>query len=105
VSNPVVDEIYEEARAAGALGGKLIGAGGGGFMLLFARPSDQDRIKNRLHKLVHVPFRLEHDGSRVIFFDPGEDYTAQARLRMTRPLQAFQDATPDTLAGAEVEFT
>jgi D-glycero-alpha-D-manno-heptose-7-phosphate kinase len=105
VSNPVVDEIYGEARAAGALGGKLIGAGGGGFMLLFARPSDQERIKNRLHKLVHVPFRFEHDGSRVIFFDPGEDYTTQARLRMTRPLQAFQDATPDTLAGTEVEFT
>jgi len=97
VSNTVVDEIYQEALSAGALGGKLIGAGGGGFMLLFAHPSDQARVKERLHKLVHVPFRFEHGGSRIIFFDPGEDYTAQARQRFARPLEAFHDATPDSL--------
>ena len=81
VSNRVVDEIYATARRAGALGGKLMGAGGGGFMLLFARPSDHERIRERLAKLVHVPFRFERAGSRIIFFDPGEDYTAQAQLR------------------------
>ena len=97
VSNPVVDDIYQEALGAGALGGKLIGAGGGGFMLLFARPTDHARIKERLQNLVHVPFRFEHGGSRVIFFDPGEDYSAQARLRLARPLEAFQEAAPPTL--------
>jgi D-glycero-alpha-D-manno-heptose-7-phosphate kinase len=106
VSNSVVDEIYEAALSAGAIGGKLIGAGGGGFMLLFARPSDHERVKERLQKLVHVPFRFENGGSRIIFFDPGEDYSAQARLRLTRPLEAFHDATPGALAraaGAQVD--
>jgi D-glycero-alpha-D-manno-heptose-7-phosphate kinase len=102
VSNVVVDEIYEEAISAGAIGGKLIGAGGGGFMLLFAHPSDHERIRERLQKLVHVPFRFEYGGSRIIFFDPGEDYSAQARLRLARPVEAFQDSTPEALAHATV---
>jgi D-glycero-alpha-D-manno-heptose-7-phosphate kinase len=99
VSNRVVDEIYATARRAGALGGKLLGAGGGGFMLLFARPSDHERIRERLRKLVHVPFRFERAGSRIIFFDPGEDYTAQAQLRRTRPVEAFQESTGEQLVG------
>jgi D-glycero-alpha-D-manno-heptose-7-phosphate kinase len=92
VSNRVVDEIYSAARSAGALGGKLMGAGGGGFMLLFARPSDHERIRERLSKLVHVPFRFERAGSRIIFFDPGEDYSAQARVRLNRPLETTQES-------------
>lgn len=85
VSNSLIDGIYSAACAAGALGGKLIGAGGGGFMLLFARPSDHERIRERLAKLVHVPFRFEHSGSRIIFSDPAQDYSTQSRLRDTRP--------------------
>jgi D-glycero-alpha-D-manno-heptose-7-phosphate kinase len=100
VSNPIVDEIYATARAAGAVGGKLLGAGGGGFMLLFARPSDHEHIRDRLRRLVHVPFRFEHSGSRIIFFDPGEDYTAQARLRLKHPVEAFQDTTASIRASA-----
>jgi len=99
VSNRVIDEIYATARSAGALGGKLLGAGGGGFMLLFARPSDHERIRERLAKLVHVPFRFERAGSRIIFFDPGEDYTAQARLRLTKPVDTSQEST-SVLVGA-----
>ena len=76
VSNPQVEEMYAEAREAGAIGGKLIGAGGGGFMLLFAKPSDQKRILFRLNKLVHVPFKFEYSGSQTIFFEPEEDYSA-----------------------------
>jgi D-glycero-alpha-D-manno-heptose-7-phosphate kinase len=97
VSSSKIDDIYAEALSAGAIGGKLIGAGGGGFMLLFVRPSDQERVKERFRNLVHVPFRFEHGGSRIIFFDPGQDYSAQARLRFARPLD-FEDATPDALA-------
>lgn len=93
VSSPVVDEIYESALSAGALGGKLLGAGGGGFMLLFAHPSDHDRIRERLRKLVHVPFRFGRGGSRIIFFDPGEDFSAQAKLRLSRPVEAFQESS------------
>jgi D-glycero-alpha-D-manno-heptose-7-phosphate kinase len=99
VSNARVDEIYAEALQAGAIGGKLIGAGGGGFMLLFVRPRDHERVKDRLRKLVHVPFRFEFNGSRIVFYDPGQDYSAQSRLHMSRQLDAFEDATPEAVLG------
>ena len=54
---------------AGAIGGKLLGAGGGGFMLLFAKPEDQIKIKEQLNSLLHVPFRFETNGSQIIFYD------------------------------------
>lgn len=86
VSNSNIEEIYDQAMAAGALGGKLIGAGGGGFMLLFARPEDQNRIKEKLSKLICVPFQFEFSGSQVIFFDPEEDYSTQERERANQPV-------------------
>lgn len=70
VSTPHIDEIYEEARSAGAIGGKLLGAGGGGFMLFFARPEEHERIRERLNHLVHVPFRFDDTGSRVVLYQP-----------------------------------
>ena len=81
VSNPHVDEIYEQARAAGAIGGKLIGAGGGGFILLFVPPERHAAIQERLAKLIHVPFKFEFCGSQIIFFDREEDYSAEERAR------------------------
>ena len=70
VSTPQIDAMYEAARQAGAIGGKLLGAGGGGFLLLFVRPEEQDKVKDALNGLLHVPFRFEAGGSRVIFYDP-----------------------------------
>jgi D-glycero-alpha-D-manno-heptose-7-phosphate kinase len=70
VSTAEVDGIYNEARKAGAVGGKLLGAGGGGFMLLFVRPQDQSRVREQLRRLVHVPFRFEQSGSRVVLYQP-----------------------------------
>jgi D-glycero-alpha-D-manno-heptose-7-phosphate kinase len=70
VTTAEVDEIYDEARSAGAIGGKLLGAGGGGFMLLFVPPEDQGRVRERLHKLVHVPFSFEDAGSRIVLYQP-----------------------------------
>ncbi|HVE12615.1 MAG TPA: kinase [Elusimicrobiota bacterium] len=70
ISSPAIDEIYSAAREAGALGGKLLGAGGGGFMLLFARPQDHGKIKQKLDKLMRIPFRFENDGSRIIVYQP-----------------------------------
>lgn len=70
ITLPEIDTIYESAREAGAIGGKLLGAGGGGFMLLFARPEDHERIKERLSKLLSVPFHFEEGGSQVIFYEP-----------------------------------
>ena len=70
VSTIEVDHIYDEARSAGAIGGKLLGAGGGGFMLFLVRPADQARVRERLQRLVHVPFRFEQSGSRVVLYQP-----------------------------------
>lgn len=75
VSNPKIDELYERAISAGALGGKLIGAGGGGFLLLFVPPSHQAKVKSKFNKLIHVPFKFEHEGSQIIFFDAQENYS------------------------------
>ena len=70
ISTPAIDEIYSAAMRSGALGGKLLGAGGGGFMLIFARPEAQTKIRQRLKKLLYVPFRFENLGSQIIFYSP-----------------------------------
>src|SRR3990167_6827310 len=59
ITTPMIDDIYESARGAGALGGKLLGAGGGGFMLFFARPETHPQIRAALPGLLEVPFRFE----------------------------------------------
>ncbi|MBI4430180.1 MAG: kinase [Candidatus Omnitrophica bacterium] len=69
VSTPAIDEIYQAARDSGALGGKLLGAGGGGFMLFFAKPEDQPRIKEKLKHLIHVTFRFETGGSKIVLYE------------------------------------
>ncbi|MGH8642147.1 MAG: kinase [Burkholderiales bacterium] len=79
ISTSYVDQIYEAGLAAGAIGGKLIGAGGGGFVLLFVQPEKHPAVMQRLRKLVHVPIKFEFSGSRIIFFDPEEDFTEQAQ--------------------------
>lgn len=70
ISSPVIDAVYASALKSGALGGKILGAGGGGFMLLFAEPGAQPRIKTALKKLLHVPFKFENSGSSIIFYKP-----------------------------------
>ncbi len=70
VSTPAIDQIYEAALSAGARGGKLLGAGGGGFLLLFVNPELQPQVRKRLKHLVHVPFSFESSGSRVIVYQP-----------------------------------
>jgi len=91
VSNSCVNEIYQEAISAGALGGKLIGAGGGGFMLLFVPPSIRGRVKEKLNKLLYVPFKFEFSGSQIIFFDPEEDYLAEEQDRARQSIANFQE--------------
>jgi D-glycero-alpha-D-manno-heptose-7-phosphate kinase len=74
ISNSNIDEIYENARSAGAIGGKLLGAGGGGFLIVFAEPKYQQAIKEKLNKLLLVPFQFESTGSRIIFYQPENEY-------------------------------
>ena len=67
ITNPDVDRWYEMAREAGALGGKLLGAGGGGFLLFFVERQNRDRVRERLADLRELPFRLEPQGSKIIY--------------------------------------
>ena len=81
ISNPLIEELHELAVSAGALGGKLTGAGGGGFLLLFVPPSKQQAVRLKLSKLIHVPFRFEFTGSQIIFYDQERDYMAEEKHR------------------------
>ena len=67
ISTPYIDYLYDKAINAGAIGGKITGAGGGGFLLLFVTPELQSKVKESLGNLLHVPFRFEDEGSKVIF--------------------------------------
>lgn len=70
VSTPEIDNIYQAAMEAGAIGGKILGAGGGGFLLVFAKPERHAEIRKRLNNLIHVPFEFEDSGSRVVLYQP-----------------------------------
>ncbi|MCK5180572.1 MAG: kinase [Candidatus Omnitrophica bacterium] len=74
VSTPQIDDIYATAQRAGAIGGKVLGAGGGGFVMLFAPPSAQKKIKEKLKKLLLVPFKFETLGTQIIFYQPNGEY-------------------------------
>ena len=67
ISNDSIDDLYQVARDSGALGGKITGAGGGGFILLFCPYQKQKKLRSALSKLQELPFNLEQDGSKVIF--------------------------------------
>jgi D-glycero-alpha-D-manno-heptose-7-phosphate kinase len=69
ISNDITEHIYDTARKSGALGGKVLGAGGGGFMLIFAKPEKQPAIRKALEGFLEVPFRFETSGTQIIFYD------------------------------------
>jgi D-glycero-alpha-D-manno-heptose-7-phosphate kinase len=68
VSTPQIDDIYSKGLAVGALGGKILGAGGGGFILFYISPEKQEQLKSVLSPLLHVPFRFDTLGSQVIYY-------------------------------------
>ena len=72
VSNGSIDELYDIAIKAGALGGKLLGAGGGGFLLFYCEKEKQGNLINALDKLMIVPFNFENDGAQVLYYAPTE---------------------------------
>ena len=74
ITNSALDEIYEAGRSAGALGGKLLGAGGGGFMLFFVPPERRKELRVRLKNLLCVPFGFSNRGSHVLVHEPEEMY-------------------------------
>lgn len=70
VSTGSIDDLYEKGIKAGALGGKLLGAGGGGFLVFYVQPEKQENVKKAMIDLMHIPFKFENDGTRVIHYSP-----------------------------------
>ena len=70
VSTNSIDELYDKGMAAGALGGKLLGAGGGGFLVFYVQPDRQDSVRWAMRDLMHIPFEFEDGGTRVIHYSP-----------------------------------
>ena len=70
ISTGSIDELYAKGIAAGALGGKLLGAGGGGFLLFYVQPEKQQSVREALSDLMEVPFKFENSGTRVIYYSP-----------------------------------
>jgi D-glycero-alpha-D-manno-heptose-7-phosphate kinase len=91
VSNSRVDALFDEARKAGALGGKLLGAGGGGFILLFVPPEKQAKVRKQFSRLIEVPFEFEFSGSQIIFYDMEEDFAKHDKARSKRHIEAFSE--------------
>ncbi len=73
VTTKEIDEIYKEGLLAGALGGKILGAGGGGFILFVVPPENQANLQKRLSKLVHVKFNFDSVGSNIVVFEPEDE--------------------------------
>lgn len=68
-----IDELYAKGIAAGALGGKLLGAGGGGFLVFYVQPERQEAVRQAMRDLLYIPFKFEDGGTRVIHYTP-ENY-------------------------------
>ncbi len=79
VSTDSIDGLYEKGIQAGALGGKLLGAGGGGFLVFYVQPEKQEEVRKAMQDLMYIPFRFEDGGTRVIHYTP-EDYIPQGQV-------------------------
>ncbi len=72
--NNNIDILYEKGIQAGALGGKLLGAGGGGFLVFYVQPEKQEAVKESMKDLLYIPFEFEDGGTQVIYYSP-ESYS------------------------------
>lgn len=79
ISTGSIDELYEKGIDAGALGGKHLGAGGGGFLLFYVQPEKQYAVRETMKDLMYIPFKFEKCGTRVIYYSP-EEYELRSEL-------------------------
>lgn len=70
ISTSSIDKLYEEGKKAGALGGKLLGAGGGGFLVFYVQPEKQAAVKEAMKNLLYIPFEFENSGTSVVYYSP-----------------------------------
>jgi D-glycero-alpha-D-manno-heptose-7-phosphate kinase len=70
ITNPEIDEMYEKAMKAGSIGGKLLGAGGGGFMVFYVPQETQKKVKTELKEYLNIPFKFDFEGSKIIVYEP-----------------------------------
>lgn len=91
VSNGEVDQMYQNARTAGATGGKITGAGGGGFLLLFVPPERHDSVRQALSKLIHVPFSFDYGGSQIVYYQHEEDFSVIEDKRNQLDIEPFRE--------------
>jgi D-glycero-alpha-D-manno-heptose-7-phosphate kinase len=96
ISNSEVDAIFERALAAGAMGGKLLGAGGGGFVLFVVPPDRRLRVQAALPELISAPVRIESSGSQIIFYDPEAEYRTEDAAREAQTVRAFRELAAQT---------
>ena len=66
ISNNTIDKIYEDGMKSGALGGKLLGAGGGGFIIFFTPPDSKQKVREKLHYLTEIPIKIDSEGSQIL---------------------------------------
>lgn len=76
VSTDTIDELYSCGMNAGAIGGKLLGAGGGGFLIFYVTPEYQQQVREAMKDLLYIPFQFENSGTKVIYYQP-EEYQAK----------------------------
>lgn len=79
ISTNSIDELYERGLKAGALGGKLLGAGGGGFLVFYVQPDKQEEVKREMSDLLYIPFKFENGGTRVIHYTPEAYETSKSK--------------------------
>lgn len=70
ISTSSIDKLYADGIKAGALGGKLLGAGGGGFLVFYVQPEKQEAVKEAMKDLLYIPFEFENSGTKVIYYSP-----------------------------------
>lgn len=70
ISTDSIDDLYEKGIKAGALGGKLLGAGGGGFLVFYVQPEKQQAVQNAMKDLLYVPFEFENGGTQILYYAP-----------------------------------
>lgn len=90
ITNPTIDEVYQAGIDAGALGGKLLGAGGGGFILFYVPPERKEALRQKLKNLLCVPFSFSQKGSQVVVYEPEATYDKALALERSAvyPLSA-----------------